>query len=82
MAMNEFPERFLLGVTQPHLDYEKKDRVERNVATHYCITACSGECAQVKEGMNLLGLMDILANHQVNIQDFLQVFQGSGMRII
>ena len=33
MAMNEFPERFLLDVTQPHLDYEEKDRVEGDIYT-------------------------------------------------
>ena len=52
------------GIDNQVLQLSCTDRVERDISTHRCITACSGEYAQVKGGMNMLGLMDILANHQ------------------
>ena len=60
-VLNEFPERYAMGVTAPffHLSADK-DTIIKNII-HYCyISSCLEEIRSVQKGMSALGVSIVL----------------------
>ena len=60
-VLNEFPERYTMGVTAPvlHLSADK-DTVIKNIIHYSCISSCSEEVGSVQKGMSTLGMSIML----------------------
>ena len=60
-VLNEFPERYTMGVTTPFLDLSaNKDTVIKNIIHHCCISSCLEEIRSVQKGMSTLGVSIVL----------------------
>ena len=60
-VLNEFPERYAMGVTTPFLDLSAdKDTVIKNIIHHCCISLCLEEIRSVQKGMSTLGVSIVL----------------------
>ena len=56
-VLNEFPERYTMGVTTPFLHLSTdKDNVIKNIIHHCCISSCLEEIRSVEKGMSNLGV--------------------------
>ena len=60
-VLNEFPERYTMGVTTPFLQLSTdKDNVIKNIIHHCCISSCLEEIRSVQKGMSTLGVSIVL----------------------
>ena len=60
-VLNEFPERYTMGVTTPFLHLSTdKDNVIKNIIHHCCISSCLEEIRSVQKGMSTLGVGIVL----------------------
>ena len=60
-VLNEFPERYTMGVTTPFLHLSTdKDNVIKNIIHHCCISSCLEEIRSVQKGMSTLGVSIVL----------------------
>ena len=60
-VLNEFPERYTMGVTAPFLHVSAdKDTVIKNIIYHCCISSCLEEVRIVQKGMSALGVSIVL----------------------
>ena len=60
-VLNEFPERYTIGVTATFLHLSAdKDTVIKNVIHHCCISLCLEEIRSVQKGMSALGVSVVL----------------------
>ena len=60
-VLNEFPERYTVGVTTPFLRLSaNKDKVIKNIIHHCCISSCLEEIRSVQKGMPTLGVSVVL----------------------
>ena len=59
-VLNEFPERYTMGVTTPFLHLSAdKNNVVKNIH-HCCISSCLEEIRSVQKGMSTLGVSIVL----------------------
>ena len=60
-VLNEFTERYTMGVTAPFLHLSAdKDTVIKNIIHHCCMSSCLEETRSVQKGMSTLGLSIVL----------------------
>ena len=60
-VLNEFPERYTMGVNTPFLHLSTdKDNVIKNIIHHCCISSCLEEIRSVQKGMSTLGMRKVL----------------------
>ena len=60
-VLNEFPERYTIGVTTLFLDlFADKDIVNKNIINHCCISSCLEEIRSVQKRMSNLGVSIVL----------------------
>ena len=60
-VLNEFTERYTMGVTAPFLHLSAdKDTVIKNIIHHCCISSCLEEIRSVQKGMSTLGVGVVL----------------------
>jgi len=58
--ISDFPERFNAGVVKHKVDISEKQTFVEDICFHYCLSICSEEIAEVKRGIDILGLITIL----------------------
>eukprot|EP00794_Sanderia_malayensis_P015226 gene15226-16800_t len=63
MQMTSFTERFSLGVTRAFVGFDEREEFARMIAQHVCISACMEEFQEVRKGLDILGLLEILEDH-------------------
>ena len=61
--MESFPERYIYGVTRVHVSFEDSDQLVKDVARHFCLSTCSDEIQEVRKGMEVMGLLQVLEQH-------------------
>ena len=60
-VLNEFPERYTMGVNTPFLHQSAdKDNAIKNIIHHCCISSCLEEIRSVQKGMSTLGVSIVL----------------------
>ena len=61
--VSEFPERFEMGVTQFLWTLENKCKLVNDIVKHCCISSCLEEINEVKRGMDILGVLQVMKAH-------------------
>ena len=61
--LDNFPERFYFGVTKLQLALENKQNFIHGIFYHCCISSCIEELNEVKKGLGILGIFDLMKRH-------------------
>lgn len=67
--ITSFTERSSLGVTRAVVKFDEREEFARMIAQHVCISVCLEEFNEVRKGLDILGLLDILENHYEKSKD-------------
>ncbi len=61
--MESFPDRFNFSATRMKVKFEERADFVRDIAQHLCVSVCYEEIAEVRRGLGIQGLCQILENH-------------------
>ena len=61
--LENFPERFYFGGTKLQLTLENKQNFIHNIIYHCCVSSCIEELNEVKKGLGILGIFDLMKRH-------------------
>ena len=58
--LENFPERFYFGVTKLQLTLDIKQNFIHDIIYHCCISLCIEELSEVKEGLGIIGIFNLM----------------------
>eukprot|EP00794_Sanderia_malayensis_P020964 gene20964-23019_t len=81
--MESFSERYMFGVTRVHVSFEDRSQLVKDVALHLCLSTCSDEIQEVRKGMEVLGVLQVLQQHfDESKEEFCVPSEGKASNII
>lgn len=63
LKIDAFPERFNFGVTRMKVKYSDREELIKDIAQHCCISICHEEILEMRKGLDVIGLLQILELH-------------------